>query len=166
MSDLEHPFTPILFRDTQILILGTFPSIKSFENSFYYAHPRNQFWKILSDITGYPVTIKEQKIWLLKQMKWGLWDMVKSCNRDNSLDTSLKSIEVNDISSLLNEYPSIQKIAFTGKKAQQLYHKSFPNLDIETIYLPSPSPAFASMKYEDKRDEYKRLLIDSMNGLI
>lgn len=159
MSNLSHPFQPIIFKDTQILILGTFPSIKSFENSFYYSHPRNQFWKILSDITDYPVTIREQKIWLLKQMKWGLWDMVSSCSRDNSLDTSLKSIEVNNIEALLDEYPSIQKLAFTGKKAQELYNRYFPNLEIETIYLPSPSPAYASMSYEAKRDEYKRLLI-------
>ena len=159
MSDLMHPFSPIIFKDTEILILGSFPSIKSFEKSFYYSHPRNQFWRILSDITGYPVTIREQKIWLLKQMKWGLWDMVKSCSRDNSLDTSLKSIEVNDIPALLEKYPTIQKIAFTGKKAQELYHKSFPNLHIETIYLPSPSPAYAAMSFEEKRDEYKRLLI-------
>ena len=161
MDRLYHPFKPIIFNDTQVLILGTFPSIKSFENSFYYAHPRNQFWKILSDITGYPTLIKEQKIWLLKQMKWGLWDIVASCSRENSLDSSLKDIKVNDIDKLLDTYPTIQKIAFTSKKANALYKKAFPLLDIPTIYLPSPSPAYCAMSYEAKKDEYKRLLIDS-----
>ena len=59
---LEHPFKPIVFKNTKTLILGSFPSIKSFENNFYYAHPRNQFWKILEALTGYPVNNRDQKI--------------------------------------------------------------------------------------------------------
>lgn len=159
MDSLTHPFSPIIFKDTQILILGSFPSIKSFENSFYYSHPRNQFWSILSDITGYPVILKEQKIWLLKQMKWGLWDIVASCKRANSLDSSLKDIEVNDIPHLLKEYPTINKLAFTGKKSQEIFRRYFKDLDIPTIYLPSPSPAYASMSYEQKREVYRDLLL-------
>jgi hypoxanthine-DNA glycosylase len=84
-EQLKHPFKPIVFKDTEILILGSFPSIKSFEKNFYYAHPRNQFWKILEAVTTYPVNNRDQKIWLLKECKFGLWDMIKSCQRDNSL---------------------------------------------------------------------------------
>jgi len=155
---LIHPFKPIVFKDTQILVLGSFPSIKSFENNFYYTHPRNQFWKIMEAVTSYPVNNRDQKIWLLKECKIGLWDMIKTCQRDNSLDSSLENEEVNDIGSLLEQYPSIKKIAFTGKKAQALYNMHFSHLDVETCYLPSPSPAYAAMNFEQKVVQYRQIL--------
>ncbi len=147
---LTHPFDPIVFNDTKILILGSFPSKQSFENGFYYAHPRNQFWKILGSITGYPTHNRDQKIWLLKEAKIGLWDMIASCSRDNSLDSSLVDEVVNDIPSLLERYPSIERVAFTGRKAQALWEVNFAHIDIETVYLPSPSPAYAKMRMEEK----------------
>jgi len=155
---LVHPFDPIVFKDTHTLILGSFPSIKSFENNFYYAHPQNQFWKILEAISGYPVHNRDQKIWLLKEMKLGLWDMIGSCSRDNSLDSSLEDEEVNDIPALLERYPSIQKIAFTGKKAQALFETHFGYLEITRVYLPSPSPAYAAMRFEEKAARYGEAL--------
>ncbi len=155
---LEHPFKPIVFKDTQILILGSFPSIQSFEKNFYYAHPRNQFWKILEAVTGYPVNNRDQKIWLLKECKLGLWDMIKGCSRENSLDSSLENEEVNDINALLEEYPTIIKLAFTGKKAEALFKTHFSHLDIETVYLPSPSAAYAKMSFKEKAIAYKKLL--------
>ncbi len=158
MEKLSHPFEPIIFEDSKILILGSFPSIKSFENSFYYSHPRNQFWKILHKITSYPVNNKDQKIWLLKRYKLGLWDIIKSCKRSNSLDSSLKEIKANDIKTLLKNYPSIKKIAFTGRKAEEIYNKFFKDLDIPTFYLPSPSSAYAKLSLEEKAKIYKEIL--------
>jgi len=155
---LLHPFKPIVFDDTRTLILGSFPSVESFNKGFYYAHPRNQFWKILSEITGYPSLSKDQRIWLLKQSKLALWDMISSCNREDSLDSSLYDEEVNDIPSLLERYPSIEKIAFTGRKAQMLYEANFSHVDIERVYLPSPSSAYAKMKLEDKVIAYSQKL--------
>jgi len=155
---LEHPFKPIVFKDTQILILGSFPSIQSFEKNFYYAHPRNQFWKILEAVTGYPVNNRDQKIWLLKECKLGLWDMIKGCSRENSLDSSLENEEVNDLAALLEEYPTITKLAFTGKKAEALFKTHFAHMDIETVYLPSPSAAYAKMSFNEKATAYKKLL--------
>jgi hypoxanthine-DNA glycosylase len=155
---LEHPFKPIVFKDTETLILGSFPSIKSFENNFYYAHPRNQFWKILENMTSYPVNNRDQKIWLLKECKLGLWDMIKVCSRENSLDSSLENEEVNDLATFLEEHSSITKLAFTGKKAEALFKTHFPHLAIETIYLPSPSAAYAKMTFDDKAVQYKKLL--------
>ncbi len=157
-EQLKHPFDPIVFNDTKTLILGSFPSIKSFDNAFYYAHPRNQFWKLLETVTGYPVNNRDQKIWLLKENGLGVWDMVAACERDNSLDTSLSNVTVNDIPALLEKYPSIKKLAFTGKKAQTLFEKHFGKLDIERVYLPSPSPAHAAMSFEEKAAKYKEAL--------
>ncbi len=155
---LEHPFDPIVFKDTQTLILGSFPSIKSFENNFYYAHPSNQFWKILEAVTSYPVNNKDQKVWLLKEAKIGLWDMIKACSRENSLDSSLEDEEVNDLPAFLEAHPSITKVAFTGKKSQALFETHFGYLEIERVYLPSPSAAYAKMPIAEKINIYKTLL--------
>jgi double-stranded uracil-DNA glycosylase len=157
-EQLEHPFKPIVFKDTEILILGSFPSIKSFENDFYYAHPRNQFWKILHQVTQYPINNNDQKIWLLKENKFGLWDMIASCQRENSLDSSLEDETVNDLGSFLESHTTIRKLAFTGKKAESLFKTHFSHLDIETVYLPSPSAAYAKMSMEDKAKIYKEKL--------
>ena len=157
-KQLNHPFQPIVFKDSQTLILGSFPSIDSFDKSFYYAHPRNQFWKILSTITGYPINNRDQKIWLLKETKLALWDMVESCQRENSLDSSLEEIEVNDIAQFLEEHTSIKKVAFTGRLAEKLFKMHFDYLEIETIYLPSPSSAYAKMSFEQKVEIYRELL--------
>ena len=155
---LEHPFDPIVFKDTETLILGSFPSIKSFEHNFYYAHPSNKFWKILEEVTTYPINNRDQKLWLLKEAKLGLWDMVRECSRDNSLDSSLENEEVNDIAGFLEAHPTIKKLAFTGKKSEALFKTHFSYLEIETVYLPSPSSAYAAMKFEDKVLAYKKAL--------
>jgi hypoxanthine-DNA glycosylase len=84
--------------------------------------------------------------------------MVRECSRDNSLDSSLENEEVNDIAGFLEAHPSIKKIAFTGKKAEALYNTYFSYLQIETVYLPSPSSAYAAMKFEEKVSIYKKQL--------
>ncbi len=155
---ITHPFSPIVFKDTKTLILGSFPSIKSIENNFYYTHPQNQFWKILSSITAYPINNRDQKIWLLKEAKLGLWDMISSCSRENSADCSIEDEEVNDIAALLERYPSIETIAFTGRKSQVLFNLHFGYLDINTYYLPSPSSAYAKLSVEQKIIAYKETL--------
>lgn len=157
-KQLKHPFEPIVFKETEILILGSFPSIKSFENNFYYAHSRNQFWKILENVTQYPVNNRDQKIWLLKEHKLGLWDMIKTCSRENSLDSSLEGEEVNDIQAFLEAHPGIKKLAFTGKKSEALFKIYFSHLEIETVYLPSPSSAYAKMGFEEKTAQYRQAL--------
>ncbi|SFV57058.1 G:T/U mismatch-specific uracil/thymine DNA-glycosylase [hydrothermal vent metagenome] len=155
---LEHPFQPLVFKDSKILILGSFPSIDSFDKAFYYAHPRNQFWKLLSEITSYPINNRDQKIWLLKESKLALWDMVKNCTRDSSLDSSLEDIEVNDLAEFLEKHSHIEKIAFTGRLAERLFKMHFDYLEIETLYLPSPSSAYAKMRFEEKLKKYRELL--------
>jgi hypoxanthine-DNA glycosylase len=160
MSDTTetHPFDPIVFKDTHTLILGSFPSIQSVANDFYYAHPRNQFWPILSRITGYPVGNRDQKIWLLKESGLGVWDMIASCAREDSLDSSLEDEVVNDIPALLETYPAITRVAFTGRKAEALWRMHFEYIDIETIYLLSPSPAYAKISIEAKIAKWQELL--------
>lgn len=160
MSDKStvHPFKPIVFEDTELLVLGSFPSIQSVKNDFYYAHPRNQFWRILAAVTGYPIHNRDQKIWLLKEAKLGLWDMIESCSRESSLDSTLEDEVVNDIPALLEQYPSITRIAFAGRKAEALYKLHFAYLEVKTRYLPSPSAAYAKMPFEQKVAIYETVI--------
>ena len=155
-----HPFKPIIFSDSKILILGSFPSLKSFEYGFYYAHPRNQFWSLLAEVFGEEISTKQAKTALCKKHHIALFDCAKSLKRDigNSSDTNLKDIEANDFKKLLSDYPNIETILFTGKKAEAIFNKSYKELSIKKALLPSPSPAYASMSFEKKLQKYRELL--------
>lgn len=156
----QHPFDPILFHDSRVLILGSFPSLKSCEEGFYYAHPRNQFWPLLAEVFGEEISTAEEKIALCKKHRIALWDSAKSLKREtgNSSDTNLKEIEVNDFEKLLLEYPSIELILFTGKKAEQIFNKKYKELKIRRALLPSPSPAYAAISFEEKLKRYREIL--------
>ncbi len=162
MQTFSHPFEPFVDKDSKVLILGTFPSLKSFEQNFYYSHPKNQFWRLLAMVYSkeLPKTIDEKKL-LLKKHCIALWDVIKECKRENSSDSNLKDIVPNDIEDLLKNYPNILKVCFTSKTAQKIYHKHFLDLKMQTHYLPSPSPAYQVMKFEDKLEIYKAILKDT-----
>ncbi|MBE0498739.1 MAG: DNA-deoxyinosine glycosylase [Campylobacterales bacterium] len=159
----QHPFEPLIFPDAHILILGSFPSLASFEEGFYYAHPRNQFWPLLAEVFGTELCTKEAKIELCRQEKLGLWDSAKSLKREtgNSSDANLKAIEVNDFKKLLMDYPGIKLILFTGKKAEQIFNSRYKELKVRKALLPSSSPAYAAMRFEQKLERYKELLKSS-----
>lgn len=158
MDNYIHPFPPILNHHTCVLFLGSFPSIASFEHSFYYAHPRNAFWSIMEEIFGVTFYDNENKINFCIEKGIGLWDVIGSCERSNSSDSNLKNIIPNDFKKLLAEYPNIKVIAFTGKKAFDLFQKYFKELEIETVLLPSTSPAHAAMTRKEKNILYKEFL--------
>lgn len=137
-----HPFEPVYNSHSQILILGTFPSVKSRAMDFYYAHPQNRFWKVLSSITGcdQPDTIRE-KIEFLHLKNIALWDVVKSCYIEASKDSTIKNSVANDLSVIFKN--SCIKAVFTnGKKAGELYQKlCYPSTLIKSHILPSTSSA-------------------------
>lgn len=158
MQSFIHPFPPILDQNTRVLFLGSFPSIASFEQAFYYAHPRNAFWPILETIFDVRLETNEAKKVFCMEKKIGLWDVIGSCERSNSSDTNLKNCIPNDFEKLLREYPNIQALAFTGKKSHDLFMKTFKDLKVEKVLLPSTSPAHAAMKKEEKEKIYKEFL--------
>jgi hypoxanthine-DNA glycosylase len=158
MKSFVHPFPPLLDHNTRILFLGSFPSIASFEQSFYYAHPRNAFWPILESIFNVRLETNNAKKALCIEKGIGLWDVIASCERSNSSDTNLKNCIPNDFEKLLRDYPNIKALAFTGKKSFDLFQKYFKHLRIEKVLLPSTSPAHAAMTREEKTKIYKEFL--------
>jgi double-stranded uracil-DNA glycosylase len=153
-----HPFPPILDHNTRILFLGSFPSIASFEQAFYYAHQRNTFWPILEAVFNVRLETNEVKKAFCLERGIGLWDVIGSCERSNSSDTNLKNCVPNDFEKLLREYPNIEVLAFTGKKSHDLFMKTFKDLKVEKVLLPSTSPAHAAMKFEEKKKVYKSFI--------
>lgn len=153
-----HEFEPFYNSDSKILILGSIPSIKSREQGFYYGHPQNRFWLVLAQIfkEKVPITIKEKKEFL-KKHNIALWDVLDSCEIENSSDSSIKDPTVNDIRIILNN-SKIERIYTAGKTAYNLYNKYLLNkVGKETIYLPSTSPANCKMKLEDLVKEYQKI---------
>lgn len=114
----------------------------------------------MGTIFNMPYETLPQKLQILQKHRLALWDIIGSCERKNSSDANLKNIQPNDIPTLLQNYPNIEIIAFTGKKAFKLYSRHFANLAIKTILLPSPSPAYAAMRFDEKKVIYAKLLKD------
>lgn len=156
---IQHPIEPIFDRESKILILGSFPSVKSREEGFFYGHPQNRFWKVLAAVfeEETPTTIEDKKRFLLKN-RVAVWDVIHSCDIEGSSDSSIKNVVPNDLSEIL-EKADIRQIYVNGKKAEQLYKKYiFPRFKREAICLPSTSPANAAWRLERLVDEWKRLL--------
>lgn len=142
---LTHAFEPVFDKNSKVLILGSFPSVKSRENNFYYGHPQNRFWKVLAKVyeVDVPTTIEEKKAFLLKHYI-AVWDVIESCMIIDSSDTSIKDVVVNDFSKVL-ENSSIEQIFVNGGKAYELYHKyAEEKTGMKAVKLPSTSPANAA----------------------
>lgn len=158
---LTHTFEPVYDENSQILILGTFPSVKSRENHFYYGHPQNRFWKVIAGVTGsrVPETIGEKKEMLLKH-HIAIWDVIASCSIIGSSDSSIKDVAVNDFTPLLSKAP-IERIYANGAKAYELYQKyAYPLVKREIIKLPSTSPANAAYSLERLCGEWSIIVRD------
>ena len=141
----KHPFPPLYDKDSGILILGSFPSVKSREMKFFYGHPQNRFWKVIAGIFDekIPDSIEEKKVLILKH-HLALWDVIAECEIVGSSDASIKNAKANDLSEIL-ENAKIHKIIVNGKTAEKLYIKYIEPLNgIKAVVLPSTSPANAA----------------------
>lgn len=151
-----HPIAPVFNEDSKILILGSFPSVRSREEGFFYGHPQNRFWKVTAGVfdENVPQTIDEKKAFLLRN-HIALWDVIGSCEITGSSDSSIKNATVNDISVILDT-ADIKAIYLNGGKAYQLYQKyMLPVTCREGICLPSTSPANAAWNLERLKDAWK-----------
>lgn len=142
---LIHSIPPVYDKQSEILILGSFPSVRSREEGFFYGHPQNRFWRVLAGVLEceVPQTI-EQKRKFLQKNHIAVWDVIYSCDIIGSSDSSITNVVPNDVDRILQE-ASIKNIYVNGKKAEQLYNKYiFPATGRRATCLPSTSPANAA----------------------
>ncbi len=140
-----HPIPPLYDESSRVLILGSFPSVRSREEGFFYGHPQNRFWKVVSTVYGEdtPQTVSEKKSFLLRN-HIALWDVIGSCDIEGSSDSSIRNVRANDLSMIL-ERADIVQIYVNGQTAYKYYRKySEKETDRSAICLPSTSPANAT----------------------
>ncbi|MBE6716451.1 MAG: DNA-deoxyinosine glycosylase [Ruminococcaceae bacterium] len=156
---INHPFLPLYDENSEILILGSFPSVKSREEMFFYGHPQNRFWKVIAAVTKnqIPETIPQKKELLLKN-RIALWDVIASCEITGSSDSSIKNVIPNDITEILNN-SKITRIYVNGKTSEKFYNKYIKErTGVSAICLPSTSPANAVWTLDRLISEWKRIL--------
>ncbi len=152
-------FAPHVPEDTRLLILGSLPGKASLAAGQYYAHPRNQFWRLVGEVIGrdLPALDYSRRLELLARHRIGLWDVVKEAERKGSLDTAIRNASPNDFATLVSALPNLRAIAFNGATANALGRKQLANLALPAIRLPSSSPAYAAMSYDAKRQIWMSL---------
>lgn len=161
---VKTTFEPVFDENSRVLILGTFPSVKSREENFYYGHPQNRFWRLIASITdeAVPVTISEKKALLLRH-GIALWDVVLECDIIGSSDSSIRNVVPADINRILRS-ANIEKIIANGATAHRLYEKYCKEATgRDIIKCPSTSPANAAFGMERLMEEWRRILIDFAN---
>ena len=156
---IQHPIPPLYDGESRILILGSFPSVKSREAAFFYGHPQNRFWKLMAALFSedFPVTIEDRRAFLHRNHV-ALWDTIASCEIKGSSDSSIKNVRVNDLSIILDHAPVV-KIYCNGAKSHEYYRKYIEDkTGREAIKLPSTSPANASFGMEKLMEQWRQIL--------
>lgn len=144
-----HPIPPLYREDSRILILGSFPSVKSRESEFFYGHPQNRFWKVMAAVfeDQVPADVPERRAFLLRH-RIAAWDVIHSCTIRGSSDASIKDVIANDLSVILDN-AKIRQIYVNGKTAEKMYRKYIePEIGRKAVCLPSTSPANAAWSLE------------------
>ena len=156
-----HPVEALFNTDSQVLILGSFPSVKSRENKFFYAHPQNRFWKVMAEICGcdLPENIEDKKKLILDN-HFALWDVIHSCDIEGSADSTIRNVVPNNISVILNN-SEVNRIFVNGKKAESRYKKYLEKeTGIHAVCLPSTSPANAAWSLEKLTKYWKQQIFE------
>ena len=154
-----HPIAPIYDKHSTILILGSFPSVKSREEGFFYGHKQNRFWKVVSRVfeEEEPKTIEEKKALLLRK-HIAVWDVIAGCDIEGSSDSTIKNVRPNDLSTILDN-AQIKAIYVNGKTAEKYYKKYIEkSINRKAVCLPSTSPANAAWSLERLLEEWKVIL--------
>ncbi|HAG70377.1 MAG TPA: DNA-deoxyinosine glycosylase [Lachnospiraceae bacterium] len=155
-ESIRHPFPPFYDVRSEILILGSFPSVKSREQMFFYGHPQNRFWRVVARAfdDAVPATIPEKKAFLTKH-RIALWDVIASCDIKGSSDASIENVVANDLSVIL-EAANISGIFVNGRTAERYYKKYIePETGIRSVCLPSTSPANAAWSEDRLVDHWR-----------
>lgn len=160
MPAIRHAsFAPHVYPDTRLLILGSLPGVRSLAEQRYYAHPTNQFWRLLGEVIDRPLAAMDydDRLAALRAAKVGLWDVIRTAERRSSSDGEIREVEAQDLAALVAELPDLWMIAFNGVKAAAIGRRQLPGLEgVEVVDLPSSSAANTAM-LRDKMDEWKIL---------
>ena len=162
---VQHPIPPLFDEHSELLILGSFPSVKSRETGFFYGHPQNRFWKVLAAVCGeaVPQTV-EEKTKMVLDHHLALWDVIASCEIEGSSDSSIRQAVPNDLFPIL-KHSRIQRIYVNGTTAAALYRRLLlPTVRIEATVLPSTSPANAAWSPERLCETWGAALKIRKNG--
>ncbi len=153
-------FPPVLDHSTRILILGSFPGEASLAAQQYYAHPRNQFWRLLSTILDEPLADMHyaQRLQRLLAHRIGLWDVLAACEREGSLDAAIRCAQANDFAMLKRQCPALARVCFNGKTSGR-FEPQFAAAGFETRVLPSSSPANAQLSFEQKLALWRDIIL-------
>lgn len=160
-SSLLACFPPVIDAQTTVLILGSFPGEASLAAQQYYAHPRNQFWPLLSAVLGEDLVALpySDRLARLRARHVGLWDVIAACAREGSLDSAIRHAQHNDFAVLKHACPKLKRICFNGKTSGR-QAPLFAQAGFETIVLPSSSPAYASMTFAQKLAVWRGIMPD------
>lgn len=156
MSAVLHNIPPVYDENSRILILGSFPSVKSRQTEFFYGHPQNRFWRVTAAVFGceVPQTVVEKKRFLLEN-GIALWDVAASCEIEGSADSTMKNVVPNDLSVILSS-ADIQRIFVNGRTAEKYYNKYLLcKTGITPVCLPSTSPANAAKNIDELIGEWR-----------
>lgn len=154
-----HPIPALYDEYSTTLILGSFPSVKSREQEFFYGHAQNRFWQVLAELLGVetPESVEEKKKLILDN-NFALWDVIASCNIEGSSDSSIKNVKVNDIGQIIKK-SRINRIFVNGKTAEKFYKRYIEKeIGIKATVLPSTSPANAAWSIEKLKREWVQIL--------
>lgn len=160
MSAVRHAsFAPHVAPDTRLLILGSLPGIRSLVEQQYYAHPTNQFWRLLGEVVDRPLADMnyDDRLTALREAKVGLWDVIRRAERRTSSDSHIREAEAHDLAALVAGLPDLRMVAFNGGKAAAIGRKQFPPIEgVALVDLPSSSAAH-TIGFETKLDHWLAL---------
>ena len=157
-------FPPVYAPQARVLIVGSMPSVKSLADAQYYAHPRNAFWPILFDVFGKPLADDyEVRKALIRENGLALWDAAAACEREGSLDSSMRDIAYNDFSALFAECPHIHTVLCNGAAAHSMFLKAGFAGGRRICRMPSTSPAY-TMPYNKKKEIWKAALVSALSS--
>ena len=160
-------FEPVIRSNCRVLVLGSMPGVASLQQQQYYAHPRNAFWPIMEELFAIDKSMEYAKrCSMLSSEKIGLWDVLNACKRDGSLDSRIETSSelANDFDRLFSSHHSISAVFFNGATAERLYKKHIlssefmQDQDLFYFRLPSTSPAYAAMTFNEKLEQWRRIL--------
>ena len=157
---LKHCFPPVVRADTHLVLLGSLPGALSLAKSQYYAHPQNQFWRLVGAVIGRelgPLGYKD-RLQALLEARIGLWDTVAAATRPGSLDADIRLHAASDLAALAETLPRLRAVGFNGATSARIGRRQLAGVEgIELIDLPSSSPAYAMLPFDRKLETWMRL---------